>query len=336
MLSGKLWPVHPHPYPNELLSSWLVRIAHANGEKVQTFTHQEFGINHQVWNRDIDRLAPKRILDRLAERTATPIEIANQTTLKRYEGLLFDHSRPSGVEPWITPLKMYHRKHNGFGLQFCPLCLKEDEEPHFRTSWRVAFQTFCPKHQIMMQDRCPECAKPVTFHRIDVNCNDAADKKLSICSSCGFDLSESPVEEISHVSKGISSDWNSVLLSIESGGITKFDIERLAVLHQFVKLLTFHSVSGKLIAFIESQIGQQLIRPDCALRSFEVNGVETRHQIIGCAWWLLQDWPENLKSCWLNGLIRYNYLFKDMNSIPDWYAFEVNKYKVHYKQRKDF
>jgi hypothetical protein len=108
MLSGKLWPVHPHPYPDELLSSWLVRIAHANGEKVQTFCHHEFGIKHQVWNRDIDRLAPEWLLAALSEKTATPMERVYQTTLRRYEGVLFDHYVPSGVEKWITPLRIYH------------------------------------------------------------------------------------------------------------------------------------------------------------------------------------------------------------------------------------
>ncbi|MFA6699756.1 MAG: TniQ family protein, partial [Thiomicrospira sp.] len=89
MLSGKLWPVHPHPSPDELLSSWLVRIAHGNGEKVQSFCHHEFGIERQIWNRDIDRQAPEWLLTILSERTATTIERVKQTTLKRYEGVLF-------------------------------------------------------------------------------------------------------------------------------------------------------------------------------------------------------------------------------------------------------
>lgn len=163
MFTGKLWPVHPHPYPDELLSSWLVRIAHANGEKVQSFCNHEFGTKHQIWNRDIDRLAPEWLLMALSERTATPIEKVRQTTLKRYEGILFDHSVSSGVEKWITPLKIYHRTRKSHGLQFCPECLKEDVEPYFRTQWRIAFHTFCPKHNVMLHDRCPYCGEPVIF-----------------------------------------------------------------------------------------------------------------------------------------------------------------------------
>lgn len=265
MLSGKLWSVHPHPYPDELLSSWLVRIAHANGEKVQSFCNHEFGSKHQVWNRDIDRLAPDWLLTALSERTATPMERVRQTTLKRYEGVLFDHSKSSGVEAWITPLKMYHRKHKGFGLQFCPLCLKEDKEPYFRTEWRVAFHSFCPKHQVMMHDRCSKCCAAVTFHRIDMNCIDVTDKHISACSNCGFDLSNSPVKEVGYIDEGIAGDWNDALSALVSGDANKFDIERMAVLHQFGKLLTFHSVSEELMVFIESKTDHILIRPDCSL-----------------------------------------------------------------------
>uniref|UniRef100_Q31F36 TniQ domain-containing protein n=1 Tax=Hydrogenovibrio crunogenus (strain DSM 25203 / XCL-2) TaxID=317025 RepID=Q31F36_HYDCU len=335
MFTGKLWPVHPHPYPNELLSSWLVRIAHANGEKVQTFTHQEFGVNKQVWNRDIDRLAPEWLLERLSEKTATSIEVVRQTTLKHYKGTLFHHSTHSGVEAWITPLRMYHRKRKGFGLQFCPLCLKEDKEPYFRASWRVALQTFCLKHQIMMHDRCPQCGEAVTFHRIDISSKECGiNKLLSICSNCRFDLSDSPIKKVSHFDGGIASNWNQCLLGIEFGVIEKFDIERLAVLHQFGKLLTFHSVSDKLIGFVELQINQKLFRPDCNLRYFEANDVSARHQIIGCAWWLLQDWPDNLYSAWLNGAVRYNQLLKDFASIPVWYSETIVQFNVNYKKRR--
>jgi len=134
MLSGQLWPVHPHPYQGECLSSWLVRITHANGMKVQTFCGEAFGREFQVWNRDIERLRPDWLLETLSKKTATRYYDVRQTTFYPFEGRLFHHYRAAGVLRWALPLVMYHRKRKGHGMQYCPLCLKEDKDPYYRTA----------------------------------------------------------------------------------------------------------------------------------------------------------------------------------------------------------
>ena len=160
-----VWPIHPQPYPNELLSSWLVRIAHANGLKVQTFCHLEFDSHYEVWNRDIDRLAPDWLMRTIETKTGLSYKKILKTTLRSYQGKLYDKYNTAGQLPWLTTLKIYHRKRLGHGLQFCPLCLAEDEEPYFRKLWRVAAQTFCIKHMVLMHDCCPECGEGVVFYR---------------------------------------------------------------------------------------------------------------------------------------------------------------------------
>ncbi|MFA6699120.1 MAG: TniQ family protein [Thiomicrospira sp.] len=337
MLSGKLWPVHPHPYPDELLSSWLVRIAHGNGEKVQSFCHHEFGIDRQIWNRDIDRQASGWLLTILSERTATPIECVKQTTLKRYEGVLFDHYMPSGVEKWVMPLKIYHRTRKSHGLQFCPECLKEDLEPYFRTNWRLALHTFCPKHNVMMHDRCPCCGEPVVFQRIELGKGKdeaALDKKLTICFNCGFDLALSKAEKPIFINKEIADNWLNLLNGLNENRLSAYDIERLNVLHHFCKLLTSKVTSEKLLVFINSNFSTSLMpEPNMALRHFEANDVAVRHGVLEYAWWLLLDWPNNLYSAWLNGAIRYNQLLKDTRDNPAWYVNEVKNLNIHYKRR---
>jgi len=54
-----LWPIHLQPQKGELLSSWIVRLAHANGYKVETFCTLVFGYRSTIWNRDIDVLSPR-------------------------------------------------------------------------------------------------------------------------------------------------------------------------------------------------------------------------------------------------------------------------------------
>jgi hypothetical protein len=195
-LTSPLWPIRYKPLPDELLSCWLVRLAHGHGLKVQTFCNLIFGNRYQVWNRDIDRLAPTWLVDELCRRTGTSAEMAWNTTLRTYEGLLYSKFRMSGALHWILTLKMYHRKREGFGLQFCPTCLADDAIPYFRKSWRVAFNTVCTRHGTMLLDRCPTCDVAAVPHRLDMAKPDAMEiAPLSYCHSCGFDLRNAPTLE---------------------------------------------------------------------------------------------------------------------------------------------
>lgn len=167
MLTGNFWPAHPHPLPGESLSCWIVRIAHSNGLKVQTFCDREFGKNFQVWNRDIDRNAPDWLLNVISRKTGTPIKQVHQTTARLYEKRLFPVLHPASQLRWFMPLKKHHRLNNGYGLQYCPQCLKEDTKPYFRLQWRLALYTFCPRHRVLMHDQCSSCGAPVEFHRLE-------------------------------------------------------------------------------------------------------------------------------------------------------------------------
>lgn len=136
-LTLPLWPIRYKPHPDELLSSWLVRLARGHGLRVQTFCNLIFGNRLQVWNRDIDRLGPDWIVDVLSERTGTPIDVTRGTTLRSYEGWLYPAFKASGSLQWMTSLQVFHRTRQGFGMQYCPKCLLEDRDPYFRKVWRV-------------------------------------------------------------------------------------------------------------------------------------------------------------------------------------------------------
>jgi hypothetical protein len=159
------WPVHPQPRKDELLSSWLQELARGNGQKLQAFSDCVFGTDHQIWNRDVDRLAPRWLRANLVRHTGAPRLSVAATTLDGYRGKLYRTRNISGQLRWILPLQMFRRKYLGFGLQYCSQCLLEDDEPYFRRRWRVAYCTFCPKHSILLRDRCWRCGVPVAFHR---------------------------------------------------------------------------------------------------------------------------------------------------------------------------
>lgn len=328
MLSGKLWPAHPHPYPDELLSSWLVRVAHANGLKVQTFCHLEFGLNHQVWNRDIDRLAPDWILERMGQATGLPVDSVRSTTLLPYLGCLYLQRPSSGQLRWILPLKIYHRMRHGFGLQYCPQCLADDQEPYFRRAWRVAFYTFCPRHNVMLQDRCPVCGSGVAFHRLGLGRSQLLDHlSLSICAYCDFDLRQAIATLIENGDDKVFYLWRKALMLTTGnrGSEAPSNPNYLDVLHHFCKLCTSRRLAPQLRAYLCAQKGNIHVSLAQARMLFEQRSVSERHHVFGLALWLLDQWPARLLQAYQDHAVRYNELLKDFDNPPDWYSQTVHK-----------
>lgn len=341
MLNGKLWPVHPHPQRDELLSSWLVRIAHANGCKVQTFCHQIFKQHTEVWNRDIDRLAPEWLVVTLARRTGLRPCSARKTTLRKYQGILFQDAQLSGQLKWVTPLQIYHRTRLGYGQQCCPLCLAEDKDPYYRTCWRLALNTFCPKHKVMLIDRCPNCSTPIEFHRAELGSpNKYKPTPIDECWVCRTKLSAISTTPIHLINDITMSTW---LKTLQQFGNTYSNIKlpytcsQMSVLRHFCGLI----VNTRLVPYLQAYICDVLRIPTLEFTPgrvvFEQRSVWERHHALQLAWWLMGDWPKRLYYAWYEA-VQFNRLLKDLDDMPLEYKSFVNKlnrrtHKALYKAR---
>lgn len=327
-MGSPLWPVRYKPLPDELLSSWLVRLAHGHGLKVQTFCNLIFGNQRQLWNRDIDRLAPPWLVETLAERTATPLQQAWMTTLRVFDGALC-RFRSSGELQWIQTLQMYHRTREGYGQQFCPVCLSTDEMAYFRKSWRTAIKTMCLAHECMLVDRCIACTAAVSFHRTDMGkgpWNENASMRL--CYACGFDLAGTPAA---------TPPWHdcpealSVLCwlvgevdKLSVGTPSEIHISFADVLHQWVAMMVSRKPAIQLNAYIADHIGAEPIQvPGTKRVSIEGLPNSQRHQLLLQAAWLLLDPLNRIRQAWRDKAIRYNHLVRDFDHIPAWYQRAV-------------
>lgn len=185
-MSTKHWPLHPQPLPDELLSSWMVRLARANGYKIHSFYAQFFGPDRQIWNRDIDHHAPDWLIHGLSERTGVPSSRIEDMTLRSYESFAFERMNAAGSTRWILAVGVYHRTRLAYGQQFCSLCLQEDDEPYLRKHWRLALVTVCQQHSVLLQDCCAACGRPVVAHRADMSSHRSRQPRMSIlhCSFC--------------------------------------------------------------------------------------------------------------------------------------------------------
>ena len=76
-------------------------------------------------------------------------------------------------------------------LQFCPLCLADDQAPYFRKDWRLATTIVCARHRRRLLDRCPICAQGLA------PLDQAALSPLTICATCSFDLRRAKAPRLS-------------------------------------------------------------------------------------------------------------------------------------------
>jgi hypothetical protein len=130
------------PREDELLSSWLIRIALCHLAEPATFVNLYLPRWRNIlWARDVDVWADNDLLETLSLKSGIAYEILHKLTLKFYEGYLSETINPKTRNPFIQNLVNCCRVKIGCGLRFCPDCLRADDIPYFRKKWRLSFST---------------------------------------------------------------------------------------------------------------------------------------------------------------------------------------------------
>lgn len=321
MAHGKLWPAHPKPLPDELLSSWIVRVAQANGIKLQTLCWMLFGNARSPWNQDADRSAPKWLLKTMCQHTGTNYWDAYHTTLTTYRTILYQGRRRSGQLRWILPVRTYAMSRKGYGQQFCPQCLAEDQTPYFRKAWRVALFTFCPRHRLMLHDACPSCGVPLAFHRSDFGVEQKKTRPISSCYACGSDFRAASTVEPNFSSKEVEKLFSEMLVFLQTpGGRTeRFDLAFFLVLHQFCRIMGSRQNTGRLRSFVANRVGMEMPDIELGRTPIECRRVAERHDLLVCALWLMAAPTERIREAWEASAVRYNLMLKDLDESPKWF-----------------
>lgn len=166
------WPVALPPARDELLSSWLHRLAHAHGLSPRHFGERHLGVGSGAWSARLDLDLPEFLLNLLHCQTGVSRDLIARLTL--------------GAEPWrplLLPLRWSEAtRRRATWLQYCPLCLAVDETPYFRRCWRRASLMTCRRHGRALLDRCPSCGQGLApFEPRTLLAQ-------HLCARCGFDL----------------------------------------------------------------------------------------------------------------------------------------------------
>ena len=331
--SDGLLPARTAPLPDELLSSWLVRLAMAHGMKLHSFCVEVFGRKAQIWNRDIDKLADERVLRIVSQRTGVGYERVFQTTLAAYAGKIYETHNPKGNTVWTMPIGVYHRKRLRHGLQFCPYCLREDAEPYYRRTWRLSWIVSCEKHGVLLHDRCPGCENPIVFFRNEMGRkSQPLGYSMIECSNCEINWT---VKEL--LSKCVKAhpaaiDFQSALETVVDDGwgeIPGFgyvhSIPYFKGLKQLVRVL---SVCNRSAGFRSEIVKRSDIVIDVVSKqmNFDYLSVEKRHNAIQAAARLINNWATEFIAVAESSRTWSSTLLSQDDDSPFWYQAVVKKY----------
>ena len=285
-LSGKYWPVHPKPFPDEIFSSWLIRTAAGNSPKLHSFCHKVWP-ERQIWTRDIDRLFAPDLITKMSDKTATPRAGLERHFLQRYEGLLFERMVPNALNPWIRHIGVHHRLRLRHGHMYCPLCLESDETPYMRMVWRTNLSPVCLIHGVVLRDECDRCDSPVMPHR----------GLFMECGKCSYDMRDAKA----WASKPGALLLGRALVARSNGervwGVGVPDIENDIEFFQTVRAIMLLLIIGQRSHFLRLSISKitktpPKIRPGAAAdRLFENLRSNELHEIFDLTSVLLRGWP---------------------------------------------
>ena len=297
-------PAHPKPLPDELLSSWLTRLAISNSTRCYSFVNSMLCYPNEIWARDIDRSAREDLLELLSIKTPTSIQQLRQMTLSYYDGKIVDNVKYDRHCQWILEIGVYHRKRKRAGLQFCPHCLKDDPLPYFRKEWRLSFVTFCERHSCLLRDCCPSCKSSIAYHRLGSFRKVFIPNMLvSTCFHCHFDLRQSKPESIDRKARGLRLIQSSMIKSTHTKHLREAVLAKSSIeLYSGLANLLFLLKRPKTIALreylvLDNELNTYTLHSD-RIPSFEAEPIEARdnYMILLCT--LLQDWPEYfLQAC---------------------------------------
>lgn len=287
-----LWPVRYKPIPGELLSSWIVRLAHGHGMSVMPFCNVALGPATRVLTVDIDRHGPESLLTSLALHTGTPLEVVRRATLRVYEQILYPQFHVGGSLPWVISINLPRGTRFGPGLQFCPYCLRGDPIPHFRLRWRVALQTFCERHQCVLLDRCPRCRACLFIQRVDASLCHVETDGICHCPNCDYDLRLAEAPVVDDRGSGLLPRLQQLMrdLSVVNAVGRRELLERL---HAMAVTVLSCKVTPRLCNCLACRFGFSDLEIERARKpALELQSVLTRHAVLLWSLWLLQHDPD--------------------------------------------
>ncbi len=160
-MSGRRLPVAPRPYRDELLSSWLGRVACRYGLDAASLVGA-LAADGDCKARKIlidDAAPPREDVMLWARACGVDAERVSRLTLAR--------RRPERPRFWFSSQGPPWAPTAMRSPPVCCACFESDRaagrDDHLRAEWMLAERCVCPAHRQLLRDRCPRCRGRLHF-----------------------------------------------------------------------------------------------------------------------------------------------------------------------------
>ncbi|MBD3216033.1 MAG: hypothetical protein GF311_25700, partial [Candidatus Lokiarchaeota archaeon] len=186
------WNKSPHPLNGESISSWMIRTAQANLNSLSSLLDyiQDHYLDVRQFkiNQDYDLNWFPSLFEVFSKKTEIAIDVLKRMSLSYLNFKVDEITKESSEGSWRNNIfqELWFTRWEsryGTGLRFCPMCLKEDPIAFFKNRWRLRYNTFCPDHKCLLENKCPKCGRYIAPFRLEWDYNP------NQCYNCGFNLS---------------------------------------------------------------------------------------------------------------------------------------------------
>lgn len=180
-------PVNIKPIDTELVSSYLRRVAQANGTNLDALSYKLFN-DSKLLKKDIDKYLSADEIKKISIYLNIPDNnIYNMLLYPKISKINKQDVKLFSKWFWVIPSSSSY-KHKTNGLQFCPKCLEENINT-FKIFNRLSFNIACEEHETLLYSHCPKCNYQYSPQLKQMN------NSIKTCTNCNFDLST--IESIS-------------------------------------------------------------------------------------------------------------------------------------------
>jgi hypothetical protein len=165
-------PLHPRPQPLESITSYITRLAEANGlQSINELGALAGGMTFSSLKRSPDYPAPSS--PGLAQITGHPEERWLDMTFFHLVGHFGCAMNPTSLHRFLAGSL-------AASLRYCPLCLAEHTPAYYSLLWRFLVLPGCIEHGVRFLDQCGHCGSPLPLLR--------RLPQLTTCPTCQGDL----------------------------------------------------------------------------------------------------------------------------------------------------
>jgi hypothetical protein len=174
-------PFYVEPKPDEVMLSWLLRLAVRLQVSLHTLVRGGFWIDDRRERAHWWRRPEPQMISRISTRTGISTERLRAMTFERWTLSRDDEANERFS---AERFRQSAPRQRGFRYVQCEACVDADGAPHVRVPWAIGWVAVCPEHRIVMIAQCQRCRASLRFGRPAMS----ARFSPMVCTLCGHDL----------------------------------------------------------------------------------------------------------------------------------------------------